>query len=79
MSCGLPCVAFDCYGMKEIINHKKDGYLAKPYIIKDYERGIKYITSKKINFSSNREKIIKNYSYEKIKKKYNKFFKAILF
>ena len=79
MSCGLPCVAFDCYGMKEIINHKKDGYLAKPYSTKDFLEGIEYIAvnNKKISVSA-KKNIKANYNLKKINQKYVEFFQKIL-
>ena len=30
-SCGLPVVTFNCNGLKDLVVHKKDGFLAKPY------------------------------------------------
>jgi glycosyltransferase involved in cell wall biosynthesis len=79
MSCGLPCVAFNCYGMKEIINHKKNGYLAKPYSVKDFKKGIDYIFLNKKKFLREdiRRQIVNNYSFEVIRKKYRNFFKRI--
>ena len=78
MSCGLPCVAFDCYGMKEIISHKKNGYLAKPYSVEDFKDGINYVLLKNNKFLFNRKKVIDNYSFNVIKKKYVNFYKTIL-
>ena len=43
MACGTPCVAFDRGGIPEMINHKKDGYLANGTDIEDLRRGIKWI------------------------------------
>ena len=77
MSCNLPCVAFNCYGMKEIITHKKNGYLAKPYSAEDFIKGIEYILLNKQNFFSIRKEVVKNYSYKKINSRYKKFFKMI--
>jgi glycosyltransferase involved in cell wall biosynthesis len=80
MSCGLPCVAFNCYGMKEIITHKKDGYLAKPYSVEDFKRGIKYILLNrgKLAYYA-RSNMRNNYSLEIINSKYYKFLNSILF
>ena len=79
MSCSLPCVAFDCFGMKEMIHHKKDGYLAKPYLVNDFQRGIKYVLSnkEKLSLIANK-KIISNFSYKTINLKYLNFFKKII-
>ena len=77
MSCNLPCVAFNCYGMKEIITHKKNGYLVKPYSTEDFRKGIEYVLLNKKKFSSIRKEVVKNYSYKKIKNSYNRFFDRI--
>ena len=42
-SCGLPVVAFDSTGLKDIVLHKKTGYLAKPYYWEDIYKGIKWV------------------------------------
>ncbi len=79
MACELPCVAFNCYGMKEIIQHKKNGYLADPYSVDDFKKGIKYVVmnSNKLGVASNRF-IKKNFAEKKINLKYRRFFKKIL-
>jgi glycosyltransferase involved in cell wall biosynthesis len=43
ISCGTPVVAFDHSGPKDIIIHKENGYLAKPYDPQDLARGIDWI------------------------------------
>jgi glycosyltransferase involved in cell wall biosynthesis len=58
MSCGLPCVAFDCYGMKEIISHKKNGYLAEPYSVEDFKDGINYVLLNNNKFLFNKEILV---------------------
>lgn len=79
MSCGLPCVAYNCFGMKEIIQHKKDGYLAKPYSVEDFEKGIKYVLSNKKKLSAHASvNIYNNFNVNKINSKYKKFFKDII-
>ena len=72
-ACGLPVVAFNSTGLKDIVSHKETGYLAKPYYWEDIYEGIKWIliNDKKINFSiqsSLRAK--KLWSPEVISKKY---------
>jgi glycosyltransferase involved in cell wall biosynthesis len=79
MSCGLPCVAFDCYGMKEIIEHKKNGYLAKPYSIEDFKKGINYALLNKIKLSYYANDLVrKNFSYKIINTRYYNFFNNVL-
>ena len=43
ISCGLPCIAFNIGGMPDLIKHKKNGYLAKPFDIKDLAKGINFV------------------------------------
>jgi glycosyltransferase involved in cell wall biosynthesis len=43
ISCGTPVVAFDYSGPRDIITHKVNGYLAKPYDPKDLAKGIEWI------------------------------------
>jgi glycosyltransferase involved in cell wall biosynthesis len=43
ISCGTPVVAFDYSGPRDIIKHKVNGYLAKPYDPKDLAKGIEWI------------------------------------
>ena len=78
MSCNLPCVAFNCYGMKEIITHKKNGYLAKPYSVENFSKGIDFILKNKKNFNKISKIVKKNFSYSVIRKKYSSFFKKII-
>ena len=79
MSCNLPCVAFDCYGMKEIISHKQNGYLAKPYSVEDFKKGIEFnIKYQKKLSQESRKYIINNFSNKKINIKYQNYFKKIL-
>ena len=42
-ACGLPIVAFDTNGIKDLVEHKVDGYLAKPYDTKSIKDGIEWI------------------------------------
>lgn len=43
MACGTPVVAFDATGLRDIVNHELNGYLASPYESEDLGRGIAYI------------------------------------
>jgi glycosyltransferase involved in cell wall biosynthesis len=40
MACGTPVVAFDSGGPRDIVSHRIDGYLAKPFDPKDLAEGI---------------------------------------
>ena len=61
MSCGLPCVAFDCpYGPREIIKDGKDGLLAKYKDVGDLARKLTQLMSNIMLRQSMGEQAIKN-------------------
>lgn len=43
LSCGTPVVAFDTSGLRDIITHKHNGYLAQCYDTNDLQQGIEWI------------------------------------
>jgi glycosyltransferase involved in cell wall biosynthesis len=43
LACGTPVVAFDVTGLKDIVDHNENGYLAKPYETEDLARGIAWV------------------------------------
>lgn len=43
LACGVPCLAFDIGGMPDMIEHRKNGYLAKPFVVEDLAQGIRVI------------------------------------
>nr|WP_295255855.1 glycosyltransferase [uncultured Blautia sp.] len=44
LACGTPVVAFNIGGMPDLIENKKNGYLAEPYKADDLAEGIKFCT-----------------------------------
>ena len=45
LACGVPVVAFDTTGLKDIVDHKVNGYLAHPFESDDFARGIEWVLS----------------------------------
>lgn len=43
LSCGTPVVAFNTTGLKDIVEHQQNGYLAQPYEAEDLARGIVWV------------------------------------
>ena len=43
LACGTPVVAFNATGLKDIVDHQQNGYLAQPYKIEDLARGIAWV------------------------------------
>jgi glycosyltransferase involved in cell wall biosynthesis len=43
MSCGTPVVSFDSTGLKDIVDHLTNGYLAECFCVKDLSKGINWV------------------------------------
>jgi glycosyltransferase involved in cell wall biosynthesis len=81
LSCGTPVVAFDIGGMPDMITHKHNGYLAKPYLVDDLAAGIKWVLENTSwsNLSINARKFIENECTLKIQaKRYKRIYDSII-
>jgi Glycosyltransferase len=81
MACGTPVVAFNTTGLKDIIDHKINGYLAEPFNSEDLKNGIEWILNNKNyeTLSKNaREKIVSHFSEEVLIPKFIELYKEIL-
>ena len=82
MSCATPCIAFNYSGPVDIIDHKKNGFLAEYKSAEDIARGISWLLEDKkrlILLAKNaREKVLNNYTYDIIGKKYLNLYKSLL-
>lgn len=71
LSCGTPVAAFNIGGMSDMIEHKADGYLAKPFDTEDLATGIEYCASRKSEMgAAARQKIEKEFSMRVIGERY---------
>jgi glycosyltransferase involved in cell wall biosynthesis len=52
MACGTPCVAYDAGGMGDVIEHLNNGYLAQPFDIGDFARGIDFVLANESRHAS---------------------------
>lgn len=82
LACGTPCVAFNIGGLKDMIDHKKNGYLAQPYNIEDLSYGILFTIldeERRIKMQKvAREKVKENFNILDISKKYMNLYSNIL-
>ena len=82
LACGTPVVAYKVGGIPDLVEHGKNGYLAKPYDIKDLSRGIeKIITSpvlQKEYGKYGREKIVKSFNLSTVAKKYLELYESLI-
>ena len=46
LSCGTPVVSFNVGGLRDLIDHKKNGWLAEPYRTKNFAEGIMFFLKK---------------------------------
>ncbi len=66
LACGTPCVAFKIGGMSEMIEDRKNGYLAKPYDVEDLAQGIYWVIENK-----ERQQQLSNYAREKAEQEFS--------
>ena len=81
LSCGTPVVAFDIGGMLDMIDHKTNGYLVKPFDTSDLSAGINYILSDEIRYKElcikAREKAVESFDIEKVADQYAELYKSM--
>jgi glycosyltransferase involved in cell wall biosynthesis len=81
LSCGTPVVGFNIGGNSDLIDHKKNGYLAKPLDNKDLANGIQWIlnnTKYDEICSEARAKVLTNFKSEIVAKKYIQLYERVL-
>lgn len=82
LACGTPVVAFDIGGLSDIVIHKENGWLAKPFDIQDMADGIKWILEdpkrhEKISENA-RNSVLKRYNPENIALQYKQVYEEVL-
>ena len=73
MACGTPVVGFDIGGNTDMVEHKENGYLAKPFDTDDLADGIDWIlnTPNYDELCQNaRNKVLKEFDSKMVVKKY---------
>jgi len=82
LACGTPVVTFNATGLKDIIDHEQNGYLAQPYNSEDLAQGITWVLQnhdRHLKLISNaREKAIKTFSLHIQAQKYLSLFEELL-
>lgn len=82
LACGVPVVAFNATGLKNIVDHQQNGYLAKPFEAEDLARGIAYILQDKERHQKlcdrAREKAEKEFTLELQAQRYLSIFTEIV-
>lgn len=81
MACGTPVVAFGTTGLLDIIDHKINGYLAKPFDVLELARGIDWMLQSddlKTLASAARQKAALSFDYKIVAPKYIELYRAVL-
>jgi len=82
MACGLPVVAFSIGGITEIVEHRRNGYLAKPFSVEDLCEGIGYIIDDLDRSDSLRQSARawaeKNVSYSSVCEKHEAVYRSVI-
>ncbi|OPL15702.1 MAG: glycosyl transferase [delta proteobacterium ML8_D] len=82
LACGTSAVAFDVGGMPDIIEHKINGYLAKPFDTFDLAAGIDCVLSDEKRYRDlcikAREKAVTCFDIEKIARQYAELYESII-
>jgi glycosyltransferase involved in cell wall biosynthesis len=82
IACGTPVVAFDIGGIPDMIDHKINGYLAKPGDSNDLAEGISWVLSDEERWKSLsgncRSKAIANFEISAIARRYARLYQEII-
>jgi len=82
MACGTPCVAFDVGGISDLIDHKINGYLARPFDTNDLANGLAWVLeneSRRRQLSRKaREKVEQNFDIRRIAGKYIELYESVI-
>jgi glycosyltransferase involved in cell wall biosynthesis len=80
MACGVTCAAFSVGGLPEMIDHKHNGWLAKPFDTHDLANGIDWLLNHKNldRLKSNaRAKVVNNFNIEIMASKYRELYNSL--
>jgi glycosyltransferase involved in cell wall biosynthesis len=81
LACGTPVATFDATGLRDIVDHKENGYLAEPYDPADLARGIQYILSdgeRRVDLSETaRKKAKQTYALDTVAEQYRTVYESV--
>lgn len=81
-ACGTPVIAFDCTGLRDVVEHRGSGYLATPFEVDDLACGIEWAIesdSRNLELSRNaRRLVLDRFSYSQVAASYIKLYKEVI-
>jgi glycosyltransferase involved in cell wall biosynthesis len=82
LACGTPVVAYNVGGIPDLVEHGRNGYLAKPYDVKDLSKGIEKILASPRNQKEygqyGRDKIVKSFNLSTVAKRYLELYESLI-
>ena len=81
MACATPVVAFATSGLLSIVDHKNNGYLAKPFDPLDLAVGIEWVLQNPqydVLCSKAREKVLEKFDSQLVAKKYISLYHSLI-
>ncbi|MCR9140745.1 MAG: glycosyltransferase [bacterium] len=80
MACGTPVAAFGATGLLDIVDHKENGYLAKPYDPIDFARGVEWLLkeSGEAMRAAARKKVIDSFRLDLVARKHIELYESLL-
>jgi len=82
MACGTPCVAFNQGGVPDLIEHERNGYLARPFDKDDLAKGIEWLLKEdgiRLEMSVlSRRKVEDMFSLDTVAKRYVELYEEVL-
>ncbi len=82
LACGTPVVCFNSTGLKDIVEHQQNGYLARPYEKNDLANGIAWVLQDEQRWQSlsrrAREKVEQEFTLEIQARRYLKLYQEVL-
>jgi glycosyltransferase involved in cell wall biosynthesis len=81
LACATPVIGFDIGGNSDLIEHKKNGYLAQAFVTADLANGIEWVLENKrydeLCFNA-RDKVVREFDSEIVAEKYIKLYQEVL-
>jgi glycosyltransferase involved in cell wall biosynthesis len=82
LACGKPVVAFNTTGLKDIVEHQQNGYLAQPFKIEDLAQGITWVLENQERYQKlshrAREKVEQEFTTEIQANRYLSLYKEVM-
>lgn len=82
LACGTPCIAFDIGGMPDMIEHRRNGYLARPFDAADLAEGIRWILEddqrRKELSARARQKVLDEFAMPVVARRHLELYRRIL-